>query len=829
MACIASLVRSAPVAVALASLASGCSGGDRPSLGPLARASGTVHETLRIPIPVVNPSGVPLRYRFEATRALPGLESVASISGSPSGGELRWTPLVSHVGSHELVVSIASPSGEEYDRETVPVEIAPARDAAPVFLEPGAGGTFDLARDPCVRFRVEIRDDDSPAVEIRSRGAWPEGAMLEQDGDKSANFSWCPRADQIAASERWTLGFEADDGDHAPVPHDYVAVLRSGGGSGCEGRPPDIVVLAPEGGSRVSSGSGYEVRARVTDDVGLREPPILYWTTEAPSDPSRPDVTTFEQSIFEPDGADTFVARIPSLGLALGASVEVFFVVSATDNDDPTGTFCDHRSDTLLSSFIAVGGEGGALSACARCVRSIECGSGICAPAPGGARCLEGCAEGGCGGGRRCSEVTTTEGGRARACVGSDGSVASACSGACVNDGNEPNDSIANATPLRGSARGRICVGDRDIFRIDGLTPMSELTLTLGGFRHADGDLDLRLLDASGRILRSSAGVTDTETIRHCVAAPEPLYAEVFGFRDAQNAYELSSRLVPGGCCVNDAFEPDGSVGAARLVRGTDFEGTLCPGDSDYRAFDVATTSRVVITVVGDAGAVIDIELYDAAGMRVAGSMTVAGTPTIDRTLGPGRYAVRVYGYMSAGEAYLGEIRVMPSGPSCAMSRDCAAGQVCSTGVCVSDDCTPGPAARCPPMHLCPDPGPSTGSSDCVASCLVNADCRAHEACKWFIEGRGCGERGAGALGAACSSFRDCGAQRVCLEWPGGYCTRAGCTRASDCESGSHCVEVAGVRACALDCSADPGRCRSGYGCRATTDLSGASRLVCRP
>lgn len=812
--------------LALSLLTLGCPGGERPMLGSIERATGTVSETLRISIPVTNPSGTAVRYRFEPSRPIPAIDSVASISGSPSGGELRWTPLASHVGTHEIEILLESPSGEEYDRATALVEILPSSDAAPVFLEPGAGGTFDLARDPCVRFRVEIRDDDSPGVEINARGELPTSATLTQDGGKSADFEWCPSPDQIAASERWTIGLQADDGDHMAVPHDFVVVLRSGGGTGCDGAAPMITITAPASGDRVTSGTGYDVVVTATDDVGLREAPILYWTTETLSDPSRPDVTEFDQALFESEGGDTFRARVPSLGLAVGEEREVFFIVSATDNDDARGTFCDHRADTFLSSFYAVGGEGGSLAACARCFASVECASGVCAPSAGGARCLDTCT-GTCSGGLTCDSVTTSEGGFADACVGSDGTVASACGAACVNDGSEPNDTVATASTLSGSTSGQICSGDRDVFRINGASAAAQVTVTLDGFRSADGDLDLRVLDGTGRILGSSAGVMDSEVVTYCAATSGPLYAEVFGYLTAQNPYDLGVEITPGACCVNDTSEPDDSVGTARLVSGTDFDGTLCNGDSDYRAFDVASTSRVVITVIGDGLAIVDFELYDAIGTRVATSTDEGGTLTIDRTLSPGRYAVRVYGYMSEGDDYLGQIEISSAGPSCTSTRDCAAGQMCSASACIADDCTP--PGMCPSMHSCPDPGPTTSSSDCVATCLVNADCRAGESCKWFDGGRGCAQHGSGTLGAACTSFRDCGVQRTCVDWPGGMCTRAGCTRNSDCESGTFCANVAGIRACALDCSTDMGRCRSGYTCRSISDLSGTTRFVCAP
>lgn len=824
----ASLLLRALLASLLTLALAGCPSGERPLLGTIDRSTGTVSETLRVTIPVINPSGTAVRYRFEASRPIPSLDSVASISGGPSGGELRWTPLASHVGTHELAIVITSSSGEEYDRATAIIEILPSSDSAPVFLEPGAGGTFDLARDPCVRFRIEIRDDDSPGVEIGARGTLPSGATITPDGGKSAAFSWCPSPDQIAAAERWTIGLQADDGDHAAVPHDYVVVLRSGGGTGCEGAPPVVTLSSPEGGARVSSGVGYDVTVTVTDDVGLREPPILYWTTETPSDPSRPDVTLFSQALFENESGSSFRARVPSLGLAIGEERQVYFVVSATDNDDSTGTFCDHRTDTLLNSFYAVGGEGGSLASCARCNASIECASGVCAPSAGGARCLDTCT-GSCAGGRTCSSVTTSEGARAQACTGTGGSVALACGAMCVNDRNEPNDTIATATPLSRTASGQICSGDRDLYRINGASAAAQVVVTLDGFRSSSGDLDLRLLDASGRILGSSAGVGDSETVTYCALGSAPLYAEVFGFLEAQNAYDLGVTITGGSCCVNDASEPDDSVGTARPISGSDFEGTLCYGDSDFRSFDVASTSRVIITVVADGLAVVDFELYDATGTLVTGSSDVGGTLTIDRTLAPGRYAVRIYGYMNEGDLYLGEIRLSSAGPSCTGTGDCAAGQVCSVGSCTPDDCTPGASARCPAMHLCPDPGPSSLPSDCVAECLVNADCRASEACKWFAEGRGCGERGAGALGASCSSFRDCGVQRTCVEWPGGFCTRAGCTRNSDCESGTYCANLGGVRACALDCAGSPGRCRTGYTCRSVADIGGTTRNVCAP
>jgi len=584
-----------------AALSVSCATGATPDLLPLLPQEVRVHRTLSLLLAVRNPSGRELRYRVMGPM-LPGFESVTSLSGSPDRGEFRWTPLASHVGMHELTFEITSPGGEVYDSESVLVTVLPAQDAAPVFLRPGAGGTYDLTRDPCVRFDVEVRDDDSPAVDIRERSPLPIGARLDSTGPKSAVFDWCPTGDQIAASERWTIELEADDGDHPPVPHDYVAVLRTSGSTGCSGSAPLITLVSPLEGERVTSSSGYEVVVRVTDDLGLRDPPLLYWSTEAPADRTRPDITTYHQVLFESAGGDTFRARIPSLGLGAGAEVQVFYLVSATDNDDPSGTACDHRTDSMLVSFFAVGGgAGGTLGQCSPCTRSTECASGICVAAAGGARCLTSCAAGTACTAGMCGARITVEGATAQAC----GDVATVCgggAGGCTDDRFEDNDSIASATPVTMERyRGlQICPGDSDFFRIDGAF-RDLVTVTVDGFVHSEGDIDLRLLTESGAIVASSASITDREMATHCLGTSGRVYAQVFGYRNAQNRYDLTITRMPRACCSDDPFEPDDTRATARRLSGSTFEGTICPMNDDFIAIPVAGASRIRVQVRFDA------------------------------------------------------------------------------------------------------------------------------------------------------------------------------------------------------------------------------------
>ncbi|MDW8363612.1 MAG: PPC domain-containing protein [Myxococcales bacterium] len=798
-----------------------CAQGTGPRLEPLSPVSVAVNETVRVPIRVRNGGTEPLSLGMRGPD-LPGFSRVASVRGGASGGEFRYSPLASHVGTHEVDILLLR-GGEEIDRRPLVVTVTAASDAAPVFLRPGAGGTYDLERDPCVRFDVEVRDDDSPSVEIRARAGLPRGAMLEQTGPKSAQFDWCPTSDQVAASERWTIEMEADDGEHEPTAHDYVVVLRAGSRSGCGGSPPAIAVDAPADGARVG-GPPFEVRARVTDDVGLRDVPLLYYSTVQPEDPDRPDPSAMQLVPFVESG-DGYAASVP-LELPEGAEQRVWFVVEAVDNDDPEGTACDQRAHSPLRSFTAVGAATGGAGECAACTSSLQCASGLCAAAAGGARCLPACGAGtGCSMGS-CGDRTTVEGSVRTGC----GPVAVVCGGGgstgCVEDGNEPNDTLTAARVLTGtSTSGQICSGNDDYYRVS-VEADSRVEVRLSGFRHAEGDLDLQLLSASGTILASSAGVTDTETAGLCMAERGELYVRVYGYRGAQNRYDLSVNRMPGACCADDAGEDDDARTAARRISGGSFEGIVCPMDDDFLRFVVTAPATVTVTIVFDAAmGDLDLELYGPDGTLLGYSRGVTDTETVRRDVtASGEYVVRVYGFRGARGRYLGEVMVSTR-TGCTAHRDCPSGQVCDGGSCRAITCSGD--AGCPSGTGCI----SVGSSGrrCAPRCAVNADCLDSEACKWLPEGRFCGERGAGANGAACSSFRDCGGQRACHPFRNGYCARVGCRSNADCEPGTFCVPVRGVQLCAVDCWAADEVCRlsEGHRCDVADDVSGRVQLVC--
>jgi hypothetical protein len=800
-------------------------GGEGATIAPIPPQTVAVRESLRIALVVDNPAGV-LTFKYEAPEGLTNVDRSASISGTTAGGEFRWEPQVSHVGTHEFAFLLIDAADNEVHRRTALITVGPAADAAPVFLRPGAGGTYDLERDPCVQFDIEVRDDDSTAVEIGPRGALPEGASIEPIDDKRAAFEWCPADDQINTSERWTVPIQADDGDHPPTELNYVVVLRAPAKEGCDGAPPTVTITSPSMGRSVTGSPGFEVTITADDDNGLRAAPILYYSTRPPDDPDKPDVTMFDAPLFfDRNGATEWRVDIPPLNLDVGMEQTVYLVASATDNDDAMGTLCDHRTDTPLLSFTAVGGTG-TVPTCGTCTQSSHCGpDAICAAAAGGNRCLPtctaSCAEGICG------EETSVSGTRVSAC----GPVADVCGlpgGSCTDDSFEENDTYRTAATATDDFMAQLCGGDDDFFRIPASSG-TEVTITLDGFDAEAADLDLALVDGAGAVRALSEDIIDVEEVSYCVTGGETLYAQVFSYNDGSSPYRLRTTRTSGGCCTPDAFEEDDTRATARAIVGGEFEGSICPLDPDYLRFTVSEPSHVRVTLlldnsVGD----LDLAVYGPSGTTVGTSSTVEDIEevAVDVTA-TGTYVVHVYGYLDAVGSYFGELEITSSTGTCATTSECAVGSVCDAGTCRTATCTA--SSMCPSGHACPSNGPSGGTRTCAMACATNRDCRSSEACKWLPEGRYCGARAVAQNGDPCGTFADCGGQRACLSYPGGYCARVGCSSHSDCESDTLCVDIGGQYVCARDCWDLDVTCRTGYSCTLSFDHDDDYQFVCAP
>jgi len=804
-----------------------CSGGPRerpPHLLPVGPRSVRVGETLTVDLAVENPDGLPLTFSWKGPD-LPGIDRSAFLSGTPQGARFLYTPLVSHQGEQPFEVRVSSRAGE--DRQSFVVTVLPDAASSPSFLRPGPGATLDLMLDPCLRLDVEVRDEDSPQVTLSVRGDLPPTSQFLQTGPKTGEWNWCPTPAEMDQSLQWRWTFVADDEDHPPVEQPFLLVLLRQGKTDCPGAPPVVTVLSPSKGERVASVTGYPVEFQVTDDQGLAAAPTVHWMRGEPEDPDHPDLAAF-QTIASRAVSGGFRARIPHFGLGPGEEEVVSLLVVATDNDDASGTACDHRTVSRLHRFIAVGGDPArdAGGTCSPCDFAGACRSGLCALGDGEGRCLAACPTD-CPGAADCPTARTLDGGSAAACPGTPCPEQEAAP--CEDDPTEPDDGVDRARPWDlGPVEARLCPASPDWYRLQMPGP-GRLALSLSPGTWEAGGLDLLLRDSRGNAFAQSASNGLDETLEVCIAAAATLFVEVRGTGEDRGGYRLSGAFKPGLCCADDPGEPDGDPSRARPLALPGLqEGVICPYDSDWFQMTVPAASRVQVTLVSeDQGVDLDLEVYGPSGTLVAFGDAV-GDEQVAWSARPGTHWVRVFGYQGHTDSYLLEAKDLAATP-CQVEKDCPLGTSCWSGSCVEALCRD--AGDCPPEAGCPLAGPETQASLCGIPCGKNADCRDGEACKFFLEGRFCGIRGSGANGASCETFLDCGGQRACLPWPRGYCARAACARNGDCESGTWCVQASGLLACLLACDADASACRQadGYACRTLADSEGASRKVCAP
>lgn len=189
---------------------------------------------------------------------------------------------------------------------------------------------------------------------------------------------------------------------------------------------------------------------------------------------------------------------------------------------------------------------------------------------------------------------------------------------------------------------------------------------------------------------------------------------------------------------------------------------------------------------------------------------------------------------------------------TCGDSDDCSLGQVCDSGYCTEDGCTPLDAnydefyyeqSNCPSYHFCPAIGPTISPSHCVEKCVDNSDCgTSGRKCKIFDTEGGCAIAGTKPVGDSCNSFEECEGRLSCLPWAGGYCTLSDCDSTGSfsgpCPYGTTCYPYPDMRflydethwICAKNCFTHSD-CREseGYSCQKIQSDIGTIAYACLP
>lgn len=615
---------------ALASLPS-CTGGLPPQIIGLSDQVAQVGTELKIVLSGTDPDGGNLSYSYRAD--VPDLAGNADLTRSPDGaGLFRWTPLAADVGQWYFDFTVSDGSHATTVTIQIDVKSAIGSATAPVFRKPlGTGTTIDLAQTQCVNLDVVVEDQDTPEVVIGQEEPVIEGATLMATSGQAATWTWCPSAAQAVADGRYTLTLSADDGANPKTLKTYLLVLRGNTRPDCPGTAPVITHTA----TNQTTILDLAITAQISDDKGLKQPPLFYYSTTPPASP--PDLGAMTQlatTLTSGDmksGAWTATVPNPVATQPSGQSATVYYLFVADDDDDPMGA-CDHATTSSTYQLKVTSNGSANLPACAPCSADPQCGAGDeCVRIGAGAQgyCLQACGSG-CPSGYTCSTapITSVGGASARQCVPQAGT----CGGAqttCVDDAYEENDTRIQAStqpPLAPntyqmtscpSATGSF--SDDDWYKLN-LTTSSRVDVMLAG--GPETDLDLHLYKSDGTLLSSSTSLDPSEEIIKCLPAAT-YYVKVNAYGHAKNDYYLDYARTSQVCptCVDDASEDDDTRSQARAAFVQPYSSMndqLCPGDDDWYQVLLFNGDKLTVDLTFtqlDSTGDLDLHFYDSRGV----------------------------------------------------------------------------------------------------------------------------------------------------------------------------------------------------------------------
>ncbi|MCB9563676.1 MAG: pre-peptidase C-terminal domain-containing protein [Kofleriaceae bacterium] len=610
-------------------------GGEAPQLDAIDDQIAQVGTELTLVLNASDADGDPIEFSFDST--IPDVQTRASLTRSPNGaGIWRWTPLAQDVGV--WYVDFVASDGDHDTTVTVQVDVRSAvgGNSAPVFRQPlGTGTTLDLEAAQCLDVPILIEDQDSTSVVIAQEEPLIEGATIQASGGLAGTWHWCPTADQISADDRYTLTLSADDLSNPKVTKNYLVVLRRGNRPDCPGEPPVITHTAQD----ASTINNLTIDASVSDDQGLKRPPLFYYALTNPgATPNLSSMTQLSMLLIDGsmvDGVWATDVPNPVAGMPQGSQATLYYVIVADDDDDDMGD-CDHVTQSPVYAMTVTNpGGGGTTAACDACSSSAQCAgsaSGAHCDRVGQQNesyCLAGCTgPGDCAAGYTCSAtaITAVDGGSGKQCIPDSGSCVAG--GGCVDDAWEDNDTRAQAAanPALGAndiydltscpmASGTD--DDEDWFELDVPADRS-VTLEISG--GAATDLDLALYTATGTLIQSSTSLTSDESITRCLAQGL-YYVRVYAWGTGQNDYLLSYDATAQSCaaaCVDDAFEDDDSAIQARdtayPVHTSD--STICT-DDDWYYVPLYNAEHLIVDLTftqATSQQDLDLHLIDGAG-----------------------------------------------------------------------------------------------------------------------------------------------------------------------------------------------------------------------
>jgi hypothetical protein len=410
-----------------------------------------VDQPFEMTITATDPDGDFLTFKYVSDIA--DLRSRASFTQDGVRARLQFTPRQGDIGIHPFDFTVDDGNGSS-DTKAVFVDIRESKlQGGPRFVEPSQTGTvFDLSRSSTLTQAVIVDDQDVARVALRVEP--PMFGTLTQNSDQSGVWTWTPTAEEIKATDRPVLTLSADDGINEVVYAYLLIVLIKPVNPSCPGASPAISHTPQD----ASSSLPLKITATVTDDKGIKGAPQLLYTDNASDTVA--DMTPVPMTQASGDSKNgTWTGEIPNpvTGEPTGTAADIYYVIMATDNDDP-GTNCSHTtlapSTGAYKMTVTNSGSGG-LGLCEACTSDAQCGGPQDNCLPLGAnhegRCAKACVDDAdcpTAQGYWCSrsDWTSLDGAVSRQCV-PPGVV---CSGAqaCNDDLNEPDDNTQQARSL---------------------------------------------------------------------------------------------------------------------------------------------------------------------------------------------------------------------------------------------------------------------------------------------------------------------------------------------------------------------------------------------
>lgn len=517
-----------------------CKKGDAPILQDPGDQVAVVGQQLTIHLIASDPEGDSLDFSFDAPN-IPDQDGTMAMAVTPDGqGVFTFTPVASQVGSQavDFVVS----DGRNDTRLTVLIEVrgAVGSGSLPIFRKPlGTGQVLDLEQSDCISFDIEIEDPDSSSVELGVEPPIIADSDLSGDGNGlTGSWSWCPSREQQEADDRYDLALSANDGENPASIKDYIIVLRKRRGEDCPGEFPVITHDVQDFATLLD----LAIDARITDDQGLKDEPYLLWSPSDPGDPIDFNIMTLQtMSLVDGDMMDgSWRGYIPNptANEGEGATAEMFYLITAGDDDDAEGD-CDHLIDDPEMGVHQVGvtnagGEGGGV--CDQCSFDVQCGESgdLCLLGNGGSFCGQACnGAGSCPNGYTCSadDVESIDGASARQCIPNSGECGGGGGGNCSDD----DDDEENDTPVEAMDNGNVppgtignrtlCAGDDDWYAVS-LSQSAQVTVELEGDQPPD--MDVAFTTSAGVLIKKSDGLSSDEALTTTCQPPGTYLIRVF-------------------------------------------------------------------------------------------------------------------------------------------------------------------------------------------------------------------------------------------------------------------------------------------------------------